>query len=104
MLEVGTVWSTLIVTVSVTVWLLARSVAVPLAMVPTVSCVIVHDEVTLTGPVTPIPPGALALPSATVPDATHPAIAIPERPSEHVNVTRTLLVYQPLLPAVPVMA
>src|SRR5688572_20519773 len=103
MLEVGTVWSTLIVTVSVTVWLLARSVAVPLAIVPTVSWVIVHVVVTLTGPVTPVPPGAPGEPSAAVPEATQPAIAIPERPSEHVNVTRTLLVYQPLLPAVPAM-
>src|SRR5687768_12742521 len=93
MRDVGGVRSTLIETVVVAALFAARSVAVPFAVVAVVSAVIVQVLVTVTGPVTPAPPGALGLPSAAVPDATHPLSAIPDAPSEHVKVTRTLLVY-----------
>src|SRR5688500_2429338 len=104
MRDVGRVRSTLIETVVVVAWFAARSVAVPLAVVPAVSAVIVQVLVTLIGPVTPVPPAALALPSETVPEATQPPVAIPAAASEQVKVTTTLLVYQPLVPAVPLKA
>src|SRR5688500_7393214 len=103
MREVGRVRSTLIVTVLVTALFAARSVAVPVTTVPLVSAVIVHVPVTLIGPVTPVPPGTAGPPYVASPLGTHPFVVIPAAASEHVKVTSTLLVYQPLLPTVPLV-
>src|SRR5215213_9737572 len=75
------------------------SMAVPETVMPLVSLVSVQVPVTLVPPA-PGPPGA-DVPEVALP--AHPEVAIPAVASEHVNVTTTLLVYQLLLPSVPLV-
>src|SRR5687767_12031598 len=61
----------------------------------------VHVLVTLTGPVTPAPPNALAVPA--VPVTTQPLTTRPDAASVQVKVTSTSLVYQEFAPGVPLV-
>src|SRR5688500_17046937 len=111
MREVGRSLSSLSEALVVLALLPARSVAVPLAVVPVLSTLIVQYVVTAVPPVVCAAAGSdpLDAPSDAVPLGTQPSAASPVLVvvgyfpmSLHVNATPIALVYQLFLPTVPV--
>src|SRR5688572_13208780 len=98
MYDVGVTTSLLMETDVVEALLYAWSIAVPVATVPVVSCVIVQVVLTVTGPVTGSPPGAVP-PEPNVPTAVQPLVVMPDSTSVQPNVIGTSLRYQPLFPS-----